>query len=359
MDLVEVPPGKDDDAGNRTSAERESARTLSAVSRYRHPVAFYLVATAVPWAPWFVAAWLSHRPQASTAERVAMAGVSLAGLVAPVLVAVWFIRRDGLSRDVIGRLLAPPGTRTWHWLAALFLLPASLLVATAVSVAFGYDVSQFQLRDGFSFTAGLLPVWITLALAPVLEELAWHAYGTDALATRMRVLWESFLAEDFEVVQEPVQAPTYSVVGTVTDDDGTPVPGTVVTVTDTNGEQVAVVTTGDDGTWSADLPPGVYTATITPPARYVVDGAPTLAFEVTDVDVTGLDFVVAPQSATPEPSPSLAVPDSADGPGTGGAPGSLPVTGATVGSVALGALLAAVLGIVLIRMSRQHVNDND
>jgi hypothetical protein len=28
------------------------------VSRYRHPVAFYVLATAIPWALWFTAAWL-------------------------------------------------------------------------------------------------------------------------------------------------------------------------------------------------------------------------------------------------------------------------------------------------------------
>src|SRR6266508_1836510 len=170
----------------------KTRRALENVSRYRHPVAFYVLATAIPWALWFTAAWLSRQPDPSQVTAV-MTGLGLAGLAAPVVVAIWFIRNDGLTRDVLTRLVAPRGTHTWVWLAALFLLPGSLLVATAVSIPFGYDVSQFQLRNGFSFMTGLMPAWITLALDPVLEELAWKTYGTDALTSRMNVLWTSLV----------------------------------------------------------------------------------------------------------------------------------------------------------------------
>ena len=166
---------------------------LENVSRYRHPVAFYALATAISWAMWFTAAWLSRRPDPSEATVAVMTGLGLAGLAGPIAVAIWFIRRDGLTRDVLTRLTAPRGTHPWVWPTALLLLPGALLVATAVSIPFGYDVSQFQLRDGFSFASGLMPAWITLALAPVLEELAWKTYGTDTLAARMNVLWTSLV----------------------------------------------------------------------------------------------------------------------------------------------------------------------
>ncbi|PWU55458.1 CPBP family intramembrane metalloprotease domain-containing protein [Micromonospora globispora] len=169
------------------------APELKNVSRYRHPLAFYVLATAIPWALWFTAAWLSHQPDPSQVTLAVMAGLSLAGLAAPVVVAIWFIRKDGLTRDVLTRLVAPRGTRAWVWLAAVALLPASLLVATALSIPFGYDASQFELRNGFSFASGLIPAWITLTLAPVLEEVAWHTYGTDALVSRMKVLWASLV----------------------------------------------------------------------------------------------------------------------------------------------------------------------
>ena len=168
----------------------EPTEALHSVSRYRHPVAFYTLATAIPWALWFTAAWLSHRPDP---QLGVIAGLGLAGLVASMLVAFWFIRRDGLTRDVLARLVAPPGASAWLWAVAVFLLPASLLVATAISIPFGYDISQFKLQDGFSFAAGPLPAWIVLALAPLLEELAWKTYGTDALASRMNILWTSLV----------------------------------------------------------------------------------------------------------------------------------------------------------------------
>ncbi|MGX4691214.1 CPBP family intramembrane glutamic endopeptidase [Streptomyces sp. JNUCC 63] len=178
------------------STRPDSARRaleLKSVSRYRHPLAFYVLATAIPWALWFTAAWLSHQPDPSQGTTAVMTGLGLAGLAAPIVVAIWFIRRDGLTRDVLARLVAPRGTRAWVWLAAVGLLPGALLVATAITIPFGYDVSQFELRNGFTFAAGLLPAWITLVLAPVLEEVAWKTYGTDALASRMNVLWTSLL----------------------------------------------------------------------------------------------------------------------------------------------------------------------
>jgi uncharacterized protein len=178
---------------HRPAARSHAPRALENVGRYRHPLAFYLLATAIPWVLWFTAAWLSQQPDPSRLTLVVMASLGLAGLAAPAVVAIWFIRHDGLTRDVLTRLVSPPGTPAWVWAAALLLLPGSLLVATAISVVFGYDVSQFQLQNGFSFTAGLLPAWIVLVLAPVLEELAWKTYGTDSVASRMSVLWTSLL----------------------------------------------------------------------------------------------------------------------------------------------------------------------
>jgi CAAX protease family protein len=96
---------------------------LESVVRYRHPVAFYTLATVVPWALWFTAAWLSHRPDP---QLGVIAGLGLAGLVAPMLVAFWFVRMDGLTGDVLTRLVAPPGASAWLWVVAVFLLPASL-----------------------------------------------------------------------------------------------------------------------------------------------------------------------------------------------------------------------------------------
>lgn len=69
----------------------------------------------------------------------------------------------------------------------------SILLAQAVSVVFGYSADQFSLADGASFSAGIFPAWVLLFLAPILEELAWHSYGTDTLRRRMNLLNTSLL----------------------------------------------------------------------------------------------------------------------------------------------------------------------
>ncbi len=164
------------------------------VGRYDRPVLFYLLATAIPWACWLVAAYLSHRPEQGAAVRAATAVLGVVGLAAPLAVVAWLLRRQPeVWADIRRRLLWRPGTRPGYVACAVLLLPASILAAQAISLLFGYSPEQFLLRDGFSFSAGLLPAWVVLGLAAVLEELAWHSYGTDALVSRMRVLSASLL----------------------------------------------------------------------------------------------------------------------------------------------------------------------
>lgn len=164
------------------------------IGRYDHPVRFYALATAIPWVLWLGAAYLSHLPTQSGAVAAWTAVLGIAGLAAPALVAAWLVRNQPLVlADLRRRLFWPSGVGKSYLVCALGLLLASVLAATAISLLFGYSVDQFQFRGGFSFTSGLVPVWVILVLAPVLEELAWHSYGTDALVTRMRVFTASLV----------------------------------------------------------------------------------------------------------------------------------------------------------------------
>lgn len=176
-------------------ASRDGSRPIAPVAaRYDRPVLFYVLATAIPWAFWFAAAYLSHLPEQTSAVQVWTAVLGLAGLVAPVFVVVGLVwNRPELRADILQRLVWPRGVR-WGFVAgALVLLLASLLAAQAMSLLFGYSPDQFLLRGGFTFSAGLLPVWVTLLGAALFEEVAWHSYGTDALVTRMRVFTASML----------------------------------------------------------------------------------------------------------------------------------------------------------------------
>ncbi len=163
------------------------------IKRYRHPWLFFGLSTAIPWALWFTAGYLSHRPDNSPWVNIAIVVCELGGLLAPVFVAAVLIARAGLVSDALGRLTKLRRIHPGFGLFAAFGLPLALLLGTVISLPLGYSPEQFLLRGGFTFTAGLVPVWVPLTLAPILEELAWHGYGTDALVARWSVFKSSMV----------------------------------------------------------------------------------------------------------------------------------------------------------------------
>lgn len=162
--------------------------------QYDRPVLFYVLATAIPWGCWFIAAYLSNLADQTPLVLRATLVLSVGGLVAPIVVAAALIwAKPDLRADVRSRL-GWPGQASWIYLAcSLLLLPVSLLLAQAISLLFGYDAGQFELREGYTFSAGLMPVWVTLLGAAIVEELAWHSYGTDTLIRRMSVFTASMI----------------------------------------------------------------------------------------------------------------------------------------------------------------------
>lgn len=200
MNGAESRPGAQEAEPRRASACSPTDETGcgspmdQAVYGYDRPVLFYVLATLVPWTFWAGAAYLSHVPTQTVSVQAWTALLGLAGLAAPMMVVAWLLRnRPDLRADVWQRLLWRRGVRKRYIVCAFLLLLASILTAQAVSLLFGHSAEQFQLRGGFSFTSGLLPVWVILVLAPVFEELAWHSYGTDSLVTRMRLFTASMV----------------------------------------------------------------------------------------------------------------------------------------------------------------------
>jgi membrane protease YdiL (CAAX protease family) len=166
----------------------------SAIDKYRHPLLFYGLATAIPWAFWFSAAYLSHVEPASHGLTVAASMLGVCGLVAPVGVAAWLIGSSpALRHDALGRLFRFKSVPPRYLVVTCFLMLASILLAQAVSLLFGYGSDQFALSGKTSFSAGIFPGWFLLFLAPCLEELAWHSYGTDCLRNRMSLFSTSLV----------------------------------------------------------------------------------------------------------------------------------------------------------------------
>ena len=104
--------------------------------------------------------------------------------------------------------------------------------------------------------------------------------------------------QDFVVMADPVG----SAAGRITDEEGAPLSGLLVTVTGPGGATYAVRTDVDGGWSLADLPPGDYTATVTPPDGGDVVGADALDFTILAAggSVGALDFVIA----LPPPAPT-------------------------------------------------------
>src|SRR5207237_4089921 len=45
----------------------------------------------------------------------------------------------------------------------------------------------------FTFSSAIFPVWFMLLIAPAIEELAWHSYGTDCLRSRFNLFNTSLI----------------------------------------------------------------------------------------------------------------------------------------------------------------------
>jgi len=160
---------------------------------YRYPFHFFFFSAFIPWSFWLAAAYLSRRPEAAQyGFHISLLG--LAGLCGPVFVAAYYICKDKiLLNDVAGRFINAPSGGKPYLLASLLLMPASIVFAMAISLLFGYDVGQFAITGQATFSSALFPVWFILVMAPVLEELAWHSYGTDCLRQKFNLFTTSMI----------------------------------------------------------------------------------------------------------------------------------------------------------------------
>ncbi len=164
------------------------------IKKYKSPFVFYFLSITIPWALWFLSAWFSHRtPFTPTFEWVT--GIcSFAGLLTPFILALFFmIPVTELRKDFLGRFFNFNSIKREYILIACFLMLLSILAAQAISLFFGYSTNQFELRGTFTFTSALFPVWFLLIAAPMIEELAWHSYGTDSLISRFNLFNTSMI----------------------------------------------------------------------------------------------------------------------------------------------------------------------
>ena len=162
------------------------------VKQYNRSGIFYLASFLIPWALWFLAAHYSHNPHSN--QDLLVSALGLLGLLAPLFTALYLILpNEALKKDFFSRFLNFKEVRFKYIAIACLLMPISIWLAQVISLLFGYSIQQFYLRDEFSFSSGVFPVWFLLILAPLIEEMAWHSYGTDCLRNRCSLLKTSLI----------------------------------------------------------------------------------------------------------------------------------------------------------------------
>ncbi len=162
------------------------------LQHYRHTYLFYCLAIALPWVFWLGVGYISHyHPDGN--ELIIGIG-SFMGLLAPLLVALALIFPErSLRQDLRARFFALSSVKPIYLIVTFLLMPFSILIAQVISVFLGYGLEQFQFRDGYTFSSGIFPVWVILIVAPLIEELAWHSYGTDCLRSQFTLLKTSLI----------------------------------------------------------------------------------------------------------------------------------------------------------------------
>ncbi|HYG60643.1 MAG TPA: hypothetical protein VD902_21425, partial [Symbiobacteriaceae bacterium] len=125
------------------------------------PLKFFTLTMLISWVAWFLAAYFSYQ----TGKESFMLLLMIAGCNVPFVVGLFMIYGSGstaLKQDYLSRLLRFKWGDLRYLPAILFLLPVSLLVATAISLLFGKSPNQFMLAGELSL---LIPI-----LAPTFEE---------------------------------------------------------------------------------------------------------------------------------------------------------------------------------------------
>ena len=164
------------------------------IHMYKKTGLFFGLATLIPWALWFLAGYISHIETAIISTQKWASIIAFMGLLAPVVIVLFLTKNNKvLQRDLQKRLFNFKGIKSTYFVLTFLLMPMSILLAQAVSLLFGYSIEQFHLAESFSFSSGVFPVWFMLIIAPLLEELAWHSYGTDSLRSRYNLFNTSVL----------------------------------------------------------------------------------------------------------------------------------------------------------------------
>jgi len=164
------------------------------LQKYNRPLFFYSLSMVIPWLLWFAVAYMSHIPEQNITLQIAEQTIGLTGLIAPLVVAAYLFMKDQeLVKDLKNRVFNAGEFRSIYLVITLLLIPISLIFAQLLSIFLGHGLDQFHISGSPSFTSTFLSPWLILIFAPIVEELAWHSYGTDTLRRKFNLFNTSMI----------------------------------------------------------------------------------------------------------------------------------------------------------------------
>lgn len=164
------------------------------INNYKHPILFYSLATIIPWMFWFFAGYVSHITSSKDLYMNLASILGFIGLIGPMIISYWLTNKEpNLQKDFFNRFFNFKSITPIYLILTVFLMLVSILLAQAISLLFGHSASQFVITGHYTFSSGVFPVWFLLIIAPVIEELAWHSYGTDCLRNKFNLFKTSLI----------------------------------------------------------------------------------------------------------------------------------------------------------------------
>jgi uncharacterized protein len=159
---------------------------------FYRPVAYFGRTFALTFLFWGVGAYMSFSESLHAYYMLFM----LIGLMMPFLFSWQMLAQSGRIesiKKVVLKALFPKDLSLKMLPAMLLVMPLVVLVSIAVSLLFGESTSQLQFSDSFSFSTGVVPVFLLLFLAAFFEELGWRGYAFESLSKGRSLLSASLI----------------------------------------------------------------------------------------------------------------------------------------------------------------------
>jgi uncharacterized protein len=145
------------------------------------PIRFFLITYLISWVSWFIAAYFSY-------QKMDIHGLFIIpGLVAPAISATGMIlssKNKNLKKEFVNKLTNFRLIKLSSIPTTLLFMPLSIVLSILISILFGQSMSQLQLAQEFSFSAGIVSVLLLIILASIFEEIGWRGYGVDSLSSK-------------------------------------------------------------------------------------------------------------------------------------------------------------------------------